>query len=174
MKKLLLVAVVLALSVPVVAFGGTPYTDSFKEGKYRGTITSVVPDLNGKKAEMVVTREKDKVTATVTYEGGKEIWSWDDKVLLQKEIDPATGKEGMTYGATATKPATTNSQAFNVNCKNKTKNECDAGADARFYWELKSSPSKIDYIVYGVAKEEFTKPEVQAKKRHTFSFTQAQ
>lgn len=174
MKKLLLVAVVLALSVPVVAFGGTPYTDSFKEGKYRGTITSVVPDLNGKKVEMVVVKKDGKIEAKVTGDGVYEIWTWTDKELFHKEIDPATGKEGMTYGATATKPATTNSQAFNVNCKNKTKNECDAGADARFYWELKSSPSKIDYIVYGVAKEEFTKPEVQAKKRHTFSFTQAQ
>lgn len=166
MKKLLVVAVLLAL--PALAWSASPYTSSFKDGKYEGTITSVLPDLNGKKATAEVKHVGDNVEMTVTYEGGKEVWTLNDKTLVQKEVDPKTGKVGMTYGATAAKSATPAEQTFNVNCKDKT--NCDAGIDARNYWTLKAAPNTFTYLVYGVSKDKKADATAKAEKRHEFSF----
>jgi len=170
MKKLYAVAVVVALALPVLAWSATPYTSSFKDGKFEGTITSVIPDLNNKKVTAEVKHEGDKVVMTVSYEGGKEIWAWDDKSLMQKEVDLKTGKVTQEYGATAAKTPATNEQTFNVNCKDKAKNDCDVGIDSRNYWTLKTSPTEITYLVYGVSKDKKADATAKAEKRHEFTF----
>jgi hypothetical protein len=170
MKKVYAVLVVAALAVPVLGWSATPYTSSFKDGKYEGTITSVVPDLNGKKATAEVKHIGDNVEVTVAYEGGKEVWTLNDKTLMQAEVDAKTNKPGDKYGATAAKPAATNEQTFNINCKDKAKNECDAGVDPRNYWTLKTGANEFKYLVYGVPRDKKGDPTVKVEKRHDFTF----
>lgn len=173
MKKLLVIVAVLALTLPVVA-SASNYTTAFKAGKYNGTINSVLPALNGKPVTMEVTTKGNDVVATVTYEGGKEVWTWNDTTLNQQEFDLATNKMTMQYGAKAPAATTGTSQKFEVNCKDKAKNDCDAGVDARNYWVLESSsPTTIKYIVFGIPKEKKGDPSIKAEKRHEFVFNKA-
>ncbi len=170
MKRLIIVAAVLAISLPALA-GASSYTKSFETGEYKGTVTSVIPQLNGKTADLKVTQVGDKVIGTVTFEGGKEVWTWDDKTLNQKEIDVKTDKVMMTYEANAEGTPKTNTQAFNVKCKDKDNNVCDAGADYRNYWKLSGTGEKITYTVYGVDPKKKDDKSLKAKKRHEFVFT---
>ena len=91
MKKLMVIAVVVALAVPCLAWSASNYVTSFKPGAYDGTISSVVPAINGKKVTMTLKYEGNNVVATVDFEGSKEVWTWNDKTLTQKEVDPKTG-----------------------------------------------------------------------------------
>ncbi|MBT3181254.1 MAG: hypothetical protein HN337_01955 [Deltaproteobacteria bacterium] len=170
MKRLIMVAVVLAISLPALA-SATNYTNSFAAGDYKGTVTSVIPQLNGKTADLKVTQVGDKVIGTVTFEGGKEVWTWDDTSLNQKEIDAKSEKVVMTYDANAAKTPKGNAQSFNIKCKDKANNVCDAGADHRNYWTLKGTNEKITYTVYGVDPANKSDKSLKAAKRHQFVFT---
>lgn len=169
MKKLLVVVALVAVSLPVLAWSASPYVTSFTDGKYQGKINSVDPSINGKVATMEVKHEGDTVVGTVTYEGGKEIWKWNDKTLTQQEVDLKTNQPSQAYGATASAAPATNKQLFNVNCKNKAANDCDAGIDANNTWTLTSASNTINYTVNGKLKKGDAAAPVQ--KKHEFSFT---
>lgn len=159
MKKMLVAAAVVALVLPALAWSATA------PGKYQGTITSVLPDLNGKKCTAEVKNEGTNTVATVVYDNGdKEVWTWNDKMLDQKEYDK-TGKMTQQYGATATTPGT-----YNINCKDKVKNDCDAGVDARNYWTIRANPDAFTYQVFGVPKEKKGDPTAKVERRHEFAF----
>lgn len=173
MKKLYAVVVAIALAVPALAWSASPYVSSFKDGKYSGTISSkLVPDMNGKKVSLEVKHEGENAVLNVTYDDGtREVWTLNDKTLIQKELDK-TNKVANTYGATAPKPATDTEQSFNINCKDKAKNDCDAGVDARNYWTLKATPTnEIIYSYTGVPKDKKSDATAKVEKRFEFKFS---
>lgn len=175
MKKMLVLAVVVALAIPAMAWSASPYVSSIKDGKYEGTINSKNPDLNGQKVVMEVKHEGDVAVSTVTYKDAKgadnkEVWRIGEKNLDQQEFDAKTGKSGDKYGATATVAATPNAQTFFINCKDKVKNDCDAGADARLNWTIKTGPDTVNYIVSGVTKDKKGDPTAKPEQRHDFAF----
>jgi hypothetical protein len=163
MKKILVAAVVVALALPALGWAGMP-----KAGKHEGKVTfSVDPKLNGQSLTADVKTEGSNTIATVSYAGGKEIWTWNDKMLDQKEVDN-TGKVLQEYKATFA------NGKYEVNCKDKAKNECDAGIDARNYWVINTAPDGAwTYEVFGIAKDKKSDATVKAEKRHTFSFKTA-
>lgn len=161
MKKLYAIAVLVALTVPVLAWSASPYVSSFKDGKYDMTITSVIPDLNNKKGTAEVKHVGDKVQITVKYPGGEEKWTVSDTTLMQEEIDK--GKVVLTYGATSKGTPTPTSQTFNINCKN---GKCDADVSAKNNWNISTTPDSITYKVIGTPKD---KQNEEAKLRHTFT-----
>jgi hypothetical protein len=163
----MIVAVVLAIALPALVSAST-YTSSFTAGPKTGTITSVLPDLNNKPATIEVKQVGDKVIGTAEFAGGKEVWTWDDKTLEQQELDK-TGKVISTYAATAAAAPAGNKQTYNINCKDKANNVCDANADSRTYWTLESTPTGMVYTVYGVGDKKNDKTAV-ALKRHEFKF----
>lgn len=173
MKKLLVVAVVVALALPALAWSASPYLTSVKDGKYEGTISSVVPAINGQKTTLEVKHEGEKVVATVTFPDGKEVWTWTDKVLEQKELDPKTGSVVKQYTATATKEPTGTEQNFAVNCKDKAKNVCDGEADFRSNWTIKANPDGLNYVYFGVPKDKRTDTTAKAEKRIDIAFKAA-
>lgn len=153
MKKFLVVAVAVALSLPALAWSSAPTA-----GKYEGKITSEVKELNGQPVTMEVKTEGGKVVANVAFTDGKEVWTWDDKTLTQKELGP-DGKVAREYGATFT------NGAYYVNCKDKAKNVCDADIDSRVNWKLVTTPDQINYILTGVAKAEKGDPNAKVRER---------
>lgn len=162
MKKLMVVAVVVALALPAICMAGTA-----KPGKYEGKVTfSVDPKLNGQNVTADVKTEGTNTVATITYAGGKEIWTWNEKLLDQKEVDN-TGKVLQQYKANFA------NGKYEVNCANKAKNECDAGIDSRNYWTINNTPDGFTYEVFGVAKDKKADTTAQAGKRHTFAFKAA-
>ena len=159
MKKMMVLMAVAVLALPALALGATATA-----GKYTGKITSLSPDLNNKTVTADVKNDGSNTTAKVTYtDGTSEEWNWNDKTLTQKEFDKA-GKVTQTYTATLT------DGKYFVNCKDKAKNECDAGIDARNYWTLNTTPNGITYEVYGVSKDKKNDATAKAEKRHTFAF----
>ena len=164
MKKLYAIAVVVAITLPVLAWSASPYLSSFKDGKYDCSITSVIPDLNGLKCQGLVKHVGNNVEITVTYKDGKEVWTHNDNTLIQKEFDVKTNKEVQNYGATASNTPTPNSQTFNINCKG---GKCDAGVSPKNKWTIMTTASGFDYKVIGTPRD---KQNEEAKLRHTFSF----
>jgi hypothetical protein len=122
------------------------------------------------KVSMEVKHAGDNVVATVTYQDGKEVWTWNDKTLNQQEIDVKTGKVVQQYGASASTDTTTNKQVYNINCTDKITNTCDAGIDARNNWTIEASTGKLKYTVLGVSKENKGNPAAKVEKRHEFTF----
>lgn len=170
MKKVALVAAVAVLALSSAAYAAN-FNSQFAAGNYEGKITSVSPEINNKPVNMELKQVGDNVVATVTYEGGKEVWTWNDKVLNQQEVDLKANKTLLTYGATAAGAAAGTKQSYNINCKDKTANKCDADVDARNYWVLESAPNTIKYIVYGVDPKKKDDKTLKADKRHEFVFT---
>lgn len=173
MKKIVVTLVAVAVSLPMVVMGASNFTSSFKDGKYNLAISSVLPDLNNKKGTAEVKHEGNQVVATVNYDGGQEVWKWDDKTLTQEEIDLKTNKTVDKYGATAEREPTATSQTYNINCKNKATNDCEAGVDARNKWTLEAVNAGFKYSYTGVAKADKGKMDVPVAKRFEFNFTQA-
>lgn len=170
MKKLLVALVVVALAVPMVASATATKWPGYDAAKYKVNVPfSAAAELKGTTGDALVENGK----LVVTYMGGKEIWTFDEKVLLQEEIDPKTGKVAMAYTATATGPVTGNKQTYHVNCKNKAANECDAGIDSRNYWVIEKTDNGLKYLVYGVPKDKKGDATLKAEKRHEFVFTKA-
>lgn len=150
----MVLAVAVALAVPALAWSA-PMT-----GKYSGSFTfSVDPSLSGKPTTADVKSEGNKTTATVVTEGSKEVWTWDDKTLNQKEYDKG-GKVVQEYTATL------QGDKFTINCKDKAKNDCDAGIDSRNYWQVKTTPETITYLVYGVPRDKKGDASAKVEKRH--------
>lgn len=173
MKKSLsiLTGVVSGLLVSASVLAGAAYTQEFKAGTYKGSFQSVAPELNGTACTADVKNAASNVEATITCANGtKEIWSWNDKTLTQKEFDAAKGDYAAPYAATGTKAAVTNEQVFAVN-KDAAKGTCDAGVDCRTTWTVRATPTGFDYVVYGPQnKADAASPVVQ---RHLISFTTA-
>ena len=161
MKKLMVVAVLVALALPVAAHAGIDAT----AGKYTGTaVVSADPSLNGKPLTAEVKKEGTNNVATITYpDGAKEVWKWNAKTLDQAELDKA-GKEGQKYGATFT------GNGYYVNCKDKAKNICDSDIDSRNYWIIDTTPDSFKYVVFGVSKDKKADATAKAEKRHEFAF----
>lgn len=168
MKRLLTLAVVVALSLPVVAGAASNYTGNFQAGTYTGTVTSVIPAIDGKPATMEVKQIGNKVIATVSFEGGKEVWTWDNNKLNQQEIDLKKNTVAMTYDANAKGTPTGTKQTYYINCKDTANNVCDAGADYRNYWILDTNGNKITYTVFGVDPAKKADKSLKATKRHEF------
>ena len=94
MKKSLMVLVALFVCVALSAQAETLTT-----GKYAGTTTSIVPEINGQTATADVKTEGTKTVANITYpDNTKEVWTWDGTKLVQQELD-ATGKVVASYTA---------------------------------------------------------------------------
>ncbi len=169
MKKLVLLSA--ALLITGSAMAASSYTEAFKAGKYEGSFKSVVPAMNGSKCTADVKNAADNVEAAVTCaDGTKEVWSWNDKTLLQKEFDAKAGNYAAPYSATATKAAPTNEQVFAVN-GDKAKNACEAGVDCRTTWTVRATATGFDYVVFGPQdKANAASPIVE---RHVISFTSA-
>lgn len=173
MKKLLVVAVAVALALPAITASASTYTASFVPGKYTGTITSVIPDLNGKPATLEIKQLGNKVVATAEFAGSKEVWTWDDATLDQQEVNPKDNSTVATYKANAAGTPQGTKQTFNINCKDKVNNVCDAGADSRNYWVLEGTPTTFKYTVFGVDPAKKTDKALTASKRHEFTFNKA-
>ena len=171
MKKYLLALV--ALAVPMAVLATSPYTTSFKQGKYEGAFQSIVPQLNGQKAAVEVKTVGENVEATVVTGGpadaSKEVWTWNDKQLIQKEFDPKTNQVVKTYTATAEKPATGSEQVYKINCKDRAKNQCDADIDGRNYWTIRALPDGFEYLVFGVPGTEKNNPAASTVRKHTLT-----
>ncbi len=181
MKKMYTVVAVLALTLPVLAWGASQFTTSIKDGTYNLKITkSVLKELNGSTGTATVKHEGNNVVMTVDYKVGneptREVWTFDDKTLTQRDIDLKTNKVAQEYKATATKTPTGAEQSFNVNCTTDPKTnskKCDADSDPRFYWTLKAEPTAVKYLVFGVDKAKKGDPMAKAEMRHEFVFTPA-
>lgn len=172
MKRAMIAVAVVALSLPVLA-NASDYTASFKDGVYNGTIKSVSPEINNLAAKMTVKHEGNNVVGTVEYKDGKEIWTWNDMTINQKEMDLKTGAVAMEYGATAEKPVAGLEQKYLINCKDRAKNICDGDVDGRSNWVLKSAPNSITYLMFGVAKEKKGDAKEPVAQRHEFKFSLA-
>lgn len=159
MKKMLSVALLLAV-IPTISFAGI----TCNPGTYRGKLWSVVPGLNGKSATLKVNQEENKCVMHFKTEGSNEIWEISGNVLSQKEYN-YTGKT-----ITQQYDATLNRDKYVINCKNRTKNDCDGGIDHRNYWQLQTGPKEIIYSVYGVGTDKKNDSSAIAKKRHEFTF----
>jgi len=168
MKKLFMLVAVLL--VPVLAEAGV---NTLTPGHYEGTIVdSINPSMKGLKLNADVKTEGSNVVATVTYEGGKEVWTWTDTTLTQEEIDLATNKPVRQYGAVAATTPTGSQQRYAIRCTDKAKNVCDAGIDSRNAWEIETGANSLKYTVYGVASAvEKANPAATAIKRHEFVFS---
>lgn len=154
MKKWMFVVAVIALVVPALAWSAP------MSGKYSGSfVFSVDPSLNGKPSTAEVKSEGNKSIATVTTADSKEVWTWDGKTLNQKEYDNA-GKVTQEYTATL------QGDKYVINCKDRAKNECDAGIDSRNYWQIKETPESISYMVFGVSRDKKGDTSAKAEKRH--------
>lgn len=162
MKKMMVVAVMALLVLPAAAWSA-----NVAPGKYTTSITSVLPELNGKtfpaEAKLQGTDNFVKVSMP---DGTWEEWTWNNKTLIQKEYDKA-GKVVQQYTATNV------GGKYMINCKDKAKNDCDAGIDSRNYWTINVSPNTITYVVYGVSKEMKGNPTAKTELRHTFAFKAA-
>lgn len=170
MKKLLVVVVALALSLPMLAWSASSYVTAFPTGKFKGEFKSVVPEQNGP-ATMEVKSEGGKVVATVESKGGKEVWSWDEKVLTQQEVDAKTNKVAQQYTATAPAAPAGTKQTYKINCASA--NQCDAGIDSRNYWVIETTPNTIRYTVFGVSGDKKADPKATPVQRHDVTFTKA-
>lgn len=164
MKKVLVLAAVLAI-LPAIASAAVTFTCS--SGNYNGKLTSISKDLNGKTGTLVVTKEGDKCVMKFKTEGSNEVWEVSGNTLVQKEFDNA-GKVTQQYAATAS------GDKYVINCKDKAKNDCDSGIDSRNYWKINTTPTTVDYMVYGVGDANKSNPTATVAERHKFSFTKAQ
>lgn len=146
------------------------YTQGFKPGKYEGSYQSILPELNGQKCTADVKQVAENIEATVTCASGKkEVWTWNDKTLMQQEYDAKAGKVTEQYGATGTKAATTE-QTFAIN-GDKVKNSCDAGIDCRQNWTIRTTTDGFEYVTFG--PQEKKNPASPVVQRHLISFKSA-
>lgn len=159
MRKMLVVVVMLAI-VPALAKAATV---TCTPGNYTGKIWSVSTDLNGKPGTLTVTKEGEKCVMNFKAEGASEAWEFFGNTLVQKEFDK-TGKLMDQYSATL------QGDKYIINCKDRAKNDCDAGIDYRNYWVVKTTPTDVVYTVYGVGTEKKADTAAPAIKRHEFSF----
>lgn len=151
MKKMLFLAVLLSL-VPAFASAAT-----CTNGTYSGTVTSVSSDINGKPVTMTATQKGNACELTSDIAGSKEVWTWTDTTLTQKELNK-DGTVALQYGATK------NGDKYTINCK---ENACDGGVNKDTYWKLNATADAITYEVYGhQVKDDAASPIV---KRHTYS-----
>lgn len=172
-KSLSLVfAGLIGLFVSVSAMAATTtstYTQAIKAGKYEASYQSIVPELNGQKCAAEVKQVAENVEATVTCANSKEVWTWNDKTLMQQEIDVKAGTVKGKYSATGTKAATTE-QNFAIN-GDKAKNACDAGVDCRTNWTIRTTADGFEYVTFGPKdKKDPASPVVQ---RHLLQFKAA-
>jgi len=161
MKKVLVLVAVMAI-LPAIASAAL----TCNPGTYNGKFTSVVKELNGKTGTLAVTKEGDKCTMKFKAEGANETWEVAGNTLTQTEYDN-TGKTTQKYTAAA------QGDKWVINCKDRAKNDCDAGIDNRNYWKINTTPTTVDYLVYGVGDANKTNPTATVVERHKFSFTKA-
>lgn len=162
MKKMMAVAVLALIALPAIAWSG-----SVTPGKYTVSITSVLPELNGKTAEAEAkVQGADNFLKVTMGDGTWEEWAWNNNTLTQKEFDKS-GKVVNQY------VATNSGGKYTINCKDKAKNDCDAGIDSRNYWTINTTPTGLTYEVYGVSKDKKSDPTAAVVKRHTFAFKAA-
>ncbi len=154
---------VLAVAVAVFAMSANAFA-AVTAGTYTGTITSVLPELNNQAVTMDLKLIGNKSVATVKYQGGEEVWSWDDKVLDQQEI--VNGQPTLQYKAKVIDQP----NVYHINCVDKTANKCDADVDSRNFWTLNTTPTSVTYIVNGVDPKKKSDPTAKAEKRHEFKF----
>ncbi len=159
MKKLLVLAVAL-VALPALASAATI---NCNPGQYSGKLWSVDTDLNGKTGTLTVTKEGEKCVMKFKAEGANEVWELFGNTLVQREYDNA-GKVLQEYKASL------EGNNFVINCRDRAKNDCDAGIDYRNYWQLRTTPNEIIYTVYGVGAEKKNDASAKAIKRHEFSF----
>jgi len=158
MKKMLVLAVALVV-VPALGFAAT----TCNPGTYKGSLWSISKDLNGKSGMLTVAKSGDKCVFNFKTEGSTETWEVAGNTLIQKEFDNA-GKVASQYTATL------NGDKYVINCKDKAKNDCDGGVDARNYWLLNSTTNGYTYTVYGVGTDNKSNPTAPVAKRHEFTF----
>jgi hypothetical protein len=173
MKKLVAAAAIILFPMAVLA--GQNYTSSFKDGTYEGTTRSVSPEINDTKATLALTHQGDNVVAKVNLGNGvTEEWTWNEKTLTQKEYD-TTGKVTRTYTANATGEAKDNAQTYAINCtsakKNKARNTCDGGVDARHTWTIGWNNNRVNYTVHGASQDDIKNLTAPAITRHELVFT---
>jgi hypothetical protein len=159
MKKMLVLAVAL-VALPALASAATV---NCTPGQYSGKLWSVDSGLNGKTGTLTVTKEGEKCVMKFKAEGASEIWEVSGNTLFQKEFDDS-GKVLQEYKASL------QGNNFVINCKDRAKNDCDAGIDYRNYWQLKTTPNEVIYTVYGVGSDKKADATAKAVKRHEFSF----
>lgn len=158
MKKMLVLAVALVV-IPAMGFAAT----TCNPGTYKGSLWSVAKDLNGKSGTLTVAKNGDKCVFNFKTEGSSETWELVGNTLVQKEYDN-TGKVTDSYTATL------NGDKYVINCKDKAKNDCDAGIDSRNYWQLGNTTDGYKYVVYGVGTENKGNATAPVAKRHEFTF----
>ena len=170
MKRL--IAVVVAVALPVMAHGSTLNLGAIKSGTYEGTFSSPVAAYNGQKAVAVVTNKGNEIELNVSSAPGstdswKETWTLSCNTLNQKELDPTTGAVAKTYTATSAEPC---NGTYNINVKDKAKNECDAGTDCRYYWTVSATNNGFVYSGFGVGKEKIADATAKAEPRFNVPF----
>lgn len=143
----LVLAGLVGLFISVSAMSASTYTQAIKAGKYEGSYQSILPEMNGQKCAAEVKQVAENVEATVTCADSKEVWTWNDKTLMQQAYDVKAGTVKGQYSATGTKAATTE-QNFAIN-GDKVKNACDAGVDCRTNWTIRTTVDGFEYVVFG-------------------------
>ncbi len=161
MKKALVIAAAL---VVVPAFGWAATTCN--TGSYTGKIWSIDKALNGTTGNLEVKKDGEKCVMNFKAPEANEVWEISGKTLAQKEMDLKTSKVVQQYNANLE-----GTDKWAINCKDKAKNDCDAGVDSRNYWEIKTTPNEVVYSVYGVGSENKGKADAKVVKRHEFTFT---
>ncbi len=156
-----------ALCVVLVAFAFSAWAGTLTPGTYKGTSTSsILPEVNGQTATATVKTEGNKVIATVVTKDGTEVWTWDNSVLRQDELD-AAGKVATTYSAKLV------DGKYQVNCADRAKNICDAEIDASASWAINNTDNSFTYTYYNIAKNQKTNPTTQNAERIKTVFTLA-
>lgn len=165
MKKLLIAVVLVALVVPVMAFGANPYSNVKPELKGMMT-SSVVAEANNKKMSATTKLEGDTAVVTVSFEDGtREVWKIANDTIMHNELDK-DGKVVATYGGKAQDLTKANERTFFVNCKDKAKPDCDQGLDPRGHWKVISkSNGGLIYTYNNVAKNEVGNQSAVVKER---------
>jgi len=155
---------IIVLSVAILFASSMGWTAvTCNPGMYNGQLQSVLIDLNRKEGVLTVEKNGEKCIMNFKTEGASEVWELNGKNLIQKEFDNS-GKIVQQYSATL------EGDKFVINCKDRTKNECDGGIDSRNYWQLVTTPSEVIYAVYGVSSDYRNDPNAVAMKRHEFTF----
>ena len=170
MKRYIATSIFILSFFIVSAAHASDYMKSFSAGNYTGTMTSVIPQMNDQSTNLEIVHIGNNVIGTLTFAGGKEVWTWNDKLLRQQEIDIKSNKVSMSYNADAAGAPTGTKQTYHIRCKNKLSNKCDADADSRNYWVMEGKPGTITYTVFGVDPAKIADKNLKATERHQFVF----
>lgn len=169
---------------------GSPFTQSFKDGNYVGSIISKIPEMNGVKVKMKISHVDSFVVADVKQDHSKKPpihwmmvetvmwypeqnrkWKWNDKILEQIDYVRASIKEMRSYTATAPNAVKDNTQTYYIDCKDKQTNDCSGLVDSRAYWSIKVTPNSIDFAEYGVSAKDKGNVAAKTEKLNEILFT---